>query len=163
MQGHKKMIRSVLLPLTKDTLLLPHSAMIEILPEREILPIDNSPEWVLGEVEWNNERIPLLALEVAFGSELPKKQRRSRLIILSFLSDSNQYKYLAIRATGVPRLVQLEAENLVADELKGVPSKFVEMYGSLNGKKVIVPNMLELEKSILPKKSFKQPELPTYL
>ncbi|PCH83237.1 MAG: hypothetical protein COB89_01620 [Piscirickettsiaceae bacterium] len=148
MQTHEKMIRSVLLPLTSDTLLLPHSALVEIIPERDIRPVDNAPDWVLGEIEWNNEVLPLLSLEVAIGSEKPDMPKRSRLIVLAFLSDHSQYKYLAIRATGVPRLVQLEPDSLTLKETHGISSKFIDFYGTLNGKTVIVPNMLELEANI---------------
>jgi chemosensory pili system protein ChpC len=148
MQTHEKVIRSVLLPITSDTLLLPHSALVEIIPEREIRPVDNAPDWVLGEIEWSNEVLPLLSLEVAIGSEKPEVPKRSRLIVLAFLSEHSQYKYLAIRATGVPRLVQLEPDSLKLKETHGISSKFIDFYGTLNEQTVIVPNMLELEANI---------------
>ena len=148
MQTHDKIIRSVLLPLTSDTLLLPHSALVEIIPERDIRPVDNSPDWVLGEIEWGNEVLPLLSLEVAIGSEKSEVVKRSRLIVLAFLSEHSQYNYLAIRATGVPRLVQLKPNSLKLKETRGISPKFVDFYGILNEQTVIVPNMLELEASI---------------
>jgi len=149
MQTIKEMIRSVLIPLTEEALLLPHSALIEIIPERDIRPLDNSPEWLIGEIEWNNEVVPLLSMEVAMGSEKNKKSKRSRLIVLAFLTKNNRYNYLAIRATSVPKLVQLLPDAFVAKDTHGIRSKFVNFYGTLNNQTIILPNMAELEANIL--------------
>ena len=107
MKMNKEMIRSVLIPLTEGALLLPHSALIEIMPERDIRQLDGAPEWVVGEIDWNNEIMPLLSIEAATGSEKSLKSKRSRVIVLAFLTKNNRYNYLAIRATGLPKLVQL--------------------------------------------------------
>jgi chemosensory pili system protein ChpC len=149
MQTNKEVIRSVLIPLTEDALLLPHSALIEIIPERDIRQLDGSPEWVVGEIEWNNETMPLLSIETATGSEKHQQSKRSRLIVLAFLTKNNRYNYLAIRATGVPKLVQLVPDALEAKESHGIGSKFVNFYGTLNNQSVILPNMAELEANIL--------------
>lgn len=149
MQTNKEMIRSVLIPLNEDALLLPHSALIEIIPERDIRQLDGAPEWVVGEIEWNNEIMPLLSIEAATGSEKNLKPKRSRLIVLAFLTKNNRYNYLAIRATGVPKLVQLLPDALEAKDTHGIGSKFVNFYGSLNKQSIILPNMAELEANIL--------------
>lgn len=148
MQHNEKKIRSVLLPLKKDVLLLPHSALVEIIPEREISPIGNGPDWLLGEIEWSNEVLPLLSFEVALGYEEPEVAKRSRVIVLGYLSEHKKYQYLAIRATGVPRLVQLQAGSLVEKEATGFIQTFVNFYGELNQQRVIVPNMVALEAHI---------------
>ena len=149
MQTNKEVIRSVLIPLTEDALLLPHSALIEIIPERDIRQLDGSPEWVVGEIEWNNETMPLLSIETATGSEKHQQSKRSRLIVLAFLTKNNRYNYLAIRATGVPKLVQLVPDALEVKESHGIGSKFVNFYGTLDNQSVILPNMAELEANIL--------------
>jgi len=148
MQAREKTIRSVLLPLTKDSVLLPHSAMMEVLPERDIKPLANMPEWVLGEVNWNNKTIPLISLETAFGVRNVEKPKRSRLVIIASLSETNDYKYLAIRTTGVPRLIQLEADVLQRADSRELNDKFIQFYGTLNHQKVIVPDMERLEASL---------------
>lgn len=145
MQTYEKMIRSVLLPITSGAVLLPHSALIEIISERDIRPINCAPNWMLGEVEWANEVLPVLSIEAAIGSEAPDVPKKSRLIVLAFLSEHSQYKYLAIRATGMPRLVQLGPDSVKPKKTLEVSSKFVDFYGTYNEQIAIVPNMLELE------------------
>lgn len=148
MPANETMIRSILLPITSGALLLPHSALVEIISERDIRPVDNTPDWVLGEIEWANEVLPVLSLDTAIKSQVSSVPKRSRLIVLAFLSEHSQYKYLAIRAAGVPRLALLKPDSLKSKPMLGVSLTFIDFYGTLNEQTVIVPNMLELEANI---------------
>jgi len=148
-QKQSKEIRSILLPLINGTLLLPHSSMVEMLPEREALPVKGMPSWVLGELEWSGEKIPLLALEGLFKLESNENVKRTRVIIISCLSENYKYKYLAIRATGVPTLVQLAADNFAVEENAVDKASFVQFKAQFKGQTVIVPDMQGLEKSIV--------------
>jgi len=141
-------IRCILLPLINGTLLLPHSSMVEMLPERDATPIVDSPDWILGEIEWSGEKIPLLALELLFTPGLNANSKRTRVIIISCLSDNYQYKYLAIRTTGVPTLVQLGVDNFSVEEESAQAECFIQFKAQFKDQTVIVPDMLALEKSI---------------
>ncbi len=122
--------------------------MIEMLLERKIIPISNAPNWVLGEVGWSGEKIPLLALERLFGFELGKEQKRTRVIIVSCLLDNYQYKYLGIQTTGVPKLVQLHIDDFSIEKNTDELPKFIKLKAEFKGQPVIVPDMLEIEKNI---------------
>ncbi len=148
MQVHEEIIRSISLPITSGSLLLPHTALVEIISERDIRSVDNAPDWMLGEIEWANEVLPLLSFEAVMNSGIPDMPKRSRIIVLVFLSKHRQYKHLAIRTTGMPRLLQLAPDSLTATEAQEASSKYVDFYGMLNDKIVIVPNMLEIEVNI---------------
>ncbi|PHS73148.1 MAG: hypothetical protein COB22_02470 [Cycloclasticus sp.] len=149
MQEHEKTIRSVLLPLTNESVLLPHSAMMEVLPERDITPVENRAKWVIGEVIWNNKPIPLVAMEMVFGAEKVEKPKRSRIVIVACLSAENDYQYIAIRTTGVPRLVQFKDETLKLMKFNGLSDEFIQFYGELNHQMVIIPDMKKLESCIV--------------
>jgi len=149
-QKQSKEIRSILLPLINGTLLLPHSSMVEMLPEREAFPIDGVPSWVLGELEWSGEKIPLLALEEALHLESNESVKRTRVILISCLSENYQYKYLAIRTTGVPTLVQLGMDNFSVEQSGAEAGGFIQFKAQFKGQTVIIPDMLALEKIISP-------------
>lgn len=156
MQAHEKTIRSVLLPLTKDSVLLPHSAMMEVLPGRAIEPLENMPDWILGEVNWNNKAIPLIALETAFGIKTTEKPKRTRIVIVASLSAETGYQYLAIRTTGVPRLIQLESDVLQAADVRDLNDQFIQFYGELNHQTVTVPDMEKLEQALTSSDALKE-------
>lgn len=148
MSVRENVIRSVLLPLVDSSVLLPHSAMLDVLPERDIKQVDALPEWVLGEVNWNNYSIPLVAMDVAFGGVMVEKPRRSRIVIVTCLSKSIGYKYLAIRVTKVPRLVQFSEGALKQQDAGNLCSEYIRFYGELNHQLVIIPDMQKLEAHI---------------
>jgi len=148
-QKQSKEIRSILLPLINGTLLLPHSSMVEMLSEREAAPLDRGPSWLLGEMEWSGEKIPLLALEGLFNFEPSKSVKRTRVIVISCLSENYQYKYLAIRTIGAPTLVQLGVDNFSVEESLEEASSVIRFKAQFKGQTVIIPNMLALEESIV--------------
>jgi chemosensory pili system protein ChpC len=149
MQTREKTVRSVLLPITTGSVLLPHSAMLDVLPEREIKPVKNTPGWVLGEVSWNNHSIPLVAMEKLFGGGVAEQPKRSRIVIVTCLTNETDYQYLAIRTTKVPRLAQLSEDLLKPKDAVGLQSNFIRFYGDLNDQTIIIPDMEKLEAHIL--------------
>jgi chemotaxis signal transduction protein len=124
---------------------------MEVLPERNIEPIEGSSDWVLGEISWNNQQIPLISIEAAFADKAAKKPKRSRIVIVASISDKNKNKnkYLAIRTTGVPRLIQLGADSIEVKKSKGLNEDFIQFYGLLNHQTVIVPDMGNIEANIV--------------
>jgi len=71
--------------------------MMEVLPERNIEPIEGSSDWVLGEISWNNQQIPLIAIEAAFADKAAEKPKRSRVVIVASISDKNKYSRFSTR------------------------------------------------------------------
>tara|TARA_R110002074_G_scaffold145034_2_gene293405 strand:- start:27383 stop:27865 length:483 start_codon:yes stop_codon:yes gene_type:complete len=149
MQGKKEIIRSILLPLKQGSLLLPHSSMVEIIPERIIEPLESAAEWVLGLITWNNESIPLLELETAFGIQSSVKPKRPRLVVIPSLTNDHGYKYLAIRTTGVPTMIQLTGDELLENQGLAFNQKYVQFSGELQGRSVIVSDITKLEADLL--------------
>lgn len=149
MQSKKEILRSILLPLRQGNLLLPHSSMVEIIPERISKPLENAATWVLGLITWNNEEIPLLELETAFGIQSSIKPKRPRLVVIPSLTTQHGYKYLAIRTTGVPTMIQLTGDELLDKQDSTLNQQYVQFYGELQGRSVIVSDIVKLESELL--------------
>jgi chemosensory pili system protein ChpC len=144
-----KQIRSVLLPLNDAVALLPHSALAEIVPEREITKIDKSADWVAGSVSWNNEVIPLVLLDEAFGLEGSAVTPKSRLMIIRCLTTTHGYNYLAVRTTGVPKLIQATTDTVVMKKQDNVKSEFIAESCEVNEQLTYIPDMKKIEAKIL--------------
>ena len=72
-------IYSLLVPLSGSRLIVPRAAIIEVMgynPPKE--RPENAPEWVLGWVQWQGNRIPLVSFEGASGQPLPEFKNRTR-------------------------------------------------------------------------------------
>ncbi|ORU90009.1 MAG: hypothetical protein A6F71_03335 [Cycloclasticus sp. symbiont of Poecilosclerida sp. M] len=144
-----KQVRSVMLPLKDATLLLPHSALAEIVPEREITGLKNSAKWVAGTVSWNNGTIPLVLMEQALGLENSKVTSKHRLIIVRCLGEAHGYRYLAIRTTGVPKLIQASDESVKIEKKNELKSEFVSFSCDVNGQLAFIPNMEKIEAKVV--------------
>ena len=60
-----KEIRSILAPLTDGYILLPNSAVGEILNFTSPEPFKQGPAWLLGEIAWRGWQVPVINYEQA--------------------------------------------------------------------------------------------------
>jgi len=59
-------VRCLLIPISGGQLLLPNSVVAEVFPYNEPERVaENQPNWLLGLIDWRNQRIPLLSIEEA--------------------------------------------------------------------------------------------------
>jgi len=117
------MIHCMMIPTNRDTLLLPTSVMAEVLDYQKPAPINASPPWLLGQVEWENRQVPIFSFgDLINGTEAAEVSRRSKIMILKSLTDSGRVPYLGLLLSDLPRPVKvLETDMLeTGDEKKSL-------------------------------------------
>lgn len=107
-------IHSQMLSLDGDPLILPNTAVAEIINYRDPTPVDNSPEWLLGTMEWRGIRIPLMSLESAMGKSMPAISSQNHIAILNSISDDDTINFYALVTGSLPRLVNLDEKTITA-------------------------------------------------
>ncbi|WP_456378371.1 chemotaxis protein CheW [Thiolapillus sp.] len=105
-------LQGLLIPQRQMPLLLPAAAVIEILGYREINENTTEASWLLGSFSWRNLVLPLISMERVLGVEREGKRGRKRIIIVHVFSDKMKTPFIGIEATGMPRLVTLNEDNL---------------------------------------------------
>ena len=105
-------LQGLLIPQRQMPLLLPVSAVIEILGYREIMDADSDAGWLLGRFSWRNLTLPLISMERLLGVEREETRGRKRIIVVHVFSDRLEAPFVGIEATGMPRMVKLNEENL---------------------------------------------------
>jgi len=115
-----KEIRSILAPLTDGYVLLPNSAVGEILNFTSPEPFKQGPAWLLGEIAWRGWQVPVInyerLLKEGGGTTITSK---TRILIVKTLGESTQVNYIGLVIQGLPKLKKASAKNLVekpADE-----------------------------------------------
>ncbi|WP_293644313.1 chemotaxis protein CheW [Thiolapillus sp.] len=111
--------QGLLIPQRQMPLLLPSSAVIEILGYREVSESAADASWILGSFSWRNLVLPLVSMERVLGVEREGKRGRKRIIVVHVFSDKLKTPFMGIEATGMPRLVSLNEETL--EVLDGEP------------------------------------------
>jgi len=107
-------IHSQILALEGDPMILPNTAVAEIINYSDPTPVDNSPEWLLGTMEWRGIRLPLLSLEGAMGKSMPATSSNNHIAILNSISGDDSLNFYAIVTGALPRLINLDEKKITA-------------------------------------------------
>jgi chemosensory pili system protein ChpC len=83
MNGITEQIRSLWIPLREVNMLLPHVAIAEVGNFRVPDEQPDTPDWLLGTIDWRGQIIPVISLELLCGDQLPANPVYSRLIIIN--------------------------------------------------------------------------------
>lgn len=106
-QDTRSHLTGLLLPLADRTLLLPNSAVAELIPLRAPVSEAGMPRWLLGQVAWRNLNLPLMSFEAAAGGE-PSIGSGARVAVLNALGGRAHVKFIAMVVQGIPRSVRLD-------------------------------------------------------
>lgn len=106
---------SLLAPLDAGRLIVPRSCIAEIISSSGIQPVKDAPPWLLGTVDWNARKVPVISFEAACHREVPDTGRRSRIAVFACLTDKLRSGYLGILTQGFPQLVRVNPEVLALD------------------------------------------------
>jgi chemosensory pili system protein ChpC len=134
-------IHCMVIPAQDATLLWPTSVMAEVMDYSEPQPIEESPPWLFGQVEWEGRQVPLFDFSALINGTVPAApSARARIMVLKSLSDSNRMPYIGLVMTGLPRPATLKESALkqTGDEKKSLG---VFSHVRLDGEDAIIPDM----------------------
>jgi len=94
-------------------LLLPNSAVAEILTYRRPDPVKGTAAWLLGVLDWRDNLVPMISLGAAQTGRKPEDIGRRASIAVCYTPSGNpDLPYVAMLATDTPRLVNFRAANM---------------------------------------------------
>lgn len=140
-------IHSLLLPLDGDRLLVPNTAVAEIVAYREPEAADGGPEWFLGWLEWRGQRLPVVAFEKFIGGDAPNVGHRARMAIFNRLDPNAEPRFYGLLLQGLPRLVQATEETVSGDDAAKVPQG-VRCHVMVGGEPASIPDLDALEAAL---------------
>ena len=108
-------VRCLLIPFGAGQLLLPTAVIAEITSDYEPERLDgNQPDWLLGIINWREQRIPLLSIEKAFSLPMIHSVNKARTVILYGLESPHTMAFYAFQTVDVPRtLAKVTSEDLI--------------------------------------------------
>lgn len=143
-------IRGVLIQIAGSQLLLPNAATVEVLSYAEPEPVENAPDWLLGQIRWRGWRLPLLSFARIAGTHTEGAAIGTKLIVIKALGGDPKLPYFALVAQGFPRLVTITRENMIVDSahLETLPQG-IRMRVMFNDDVALVPDLDAAERMIL--------------
>jgi chemosensory pili system protein ChpC len=134
-------VHCALAPLPLESLLLPTNVIAEVIDYREPVPLSGTPQWFLGQIEWESRQVPVFSYAALVSGEAPGKiSDKNRIMVVKSLSDSARMPYLGILISDIPTLVSVQQEEVVhtGDERKSLG---VFCHVKVQEKAAIIPDL----------------------
>jgi len=140
-------VRSQLIPVTGEDLILPNVAVAEVISYSQAEPVTDKPEWLLGMLAWRERTIPLIAFEAVCGQPLPETGRGTKIAILNAITGQKGLEFYGIILQGIPHLMSADAASVSA--LEGEPEHpAILSRVEVHGQPAVIPNLDTLEPMI---------------
>lgn len=139
-------VRSQLISLRNDILILPNVAVAEVVPYSETESVTGKPDWFLGMLSWRARNIPLVSFESICGGEKSDVLKTSRIAVINAIGGYCDMQFYALLVNGIPRLVQATEENTRAEETKNEKGVLARI--NVEGVNAIIPDLDLVEKEL---------------
>jgi len=143
-----KEIRTIMAPLREGHVLLPNSAVAEILAYSRPEPFKKAPAWLLGELAWRGWQVPVISyeqlIEESDGNVVTPK---ARILIIKTLGESTQVNYIGLVIQGLPRLKKVSAESLLEEQTDELPKPLFSKV-SVDELQAFIPELGELTRIV---------------
>ncbi len=133
-------VRCMLLPLSSINLLIPNSAVAEIIGYSLPRAIPDASEWFLGVVLWRGVYVPLVSLDEMSSTGVAVVGPRSRIAIIYNPEKDTELPYLGIHIQDIPRAYLAEVEKMESASDEGLSQYFLSDVDEENLARVI-PNL----------------------
>lgn len=149
--SHSDVIHCLMIPLSEETVLLPNTAVAEVIGYMKPEPLEGAPGWFLGRISWRERLVPLISFELATVSNDSRgtNLEGARIAILNTLNGNPAIPYIAIVCQGIPSLNIIHNDDISSIETLPGKRHSVAEIASVNGQEVIIPDIDDLENRIL--------------
>lgn len=138
-------VYSLLMPVSGGRVILPRAAIAEVTGY--IRPKDrpeDAPAFVLGFIDWQDQRIPLVSFEAACGQPVPELGRRTRIAVVFGIAGRLNPNVFAVVTQGYPYLVRVN-ENVLQHEPIETDEPLVLARVRMANEKPYIPDLEKLE------------------
>jgi chemosensory pili system protein ChpC len=142
-------VRCLLMPFHGINVLMPNTAVAEVIAYEEPRGIGQGPGWLKGFLSWRGRSVPVVSFEKIIGLAEGGVATHAQLIIFNSLGNSGAIPFIAMIAQGLPRLMALKDSNLhyLPGEQKSEPGVYARLLVDSNP--AVVPDLEIIEKMLL--------------
>ncbi len=138
-------INCLYVPLSESALLVPMSAVAEVIQAIDVSAQENAPVWFNGWLELRQKRIPLISFEAFSNESRGSFSGSSSALVMNTLSPERGLSYYAIHAQDFSHLIRI-AEDDPLQQVEGQgPAPHVLMHVELDGQIMQIPDFESLE------------------
>ena len=120
-----KELYSLLIPLKTERLLVPRMCVAEVIAFADAARDrrDDHPDWFLGTIEWNGQRLPVVSFDDPQLEERRTKRSRARVVVFHAITQELRGGYYGVLTQGFPQLVRVNPDVLGVDTEQPLPER----------------------------------------
>jgi chemosensory pili system protein ChpC len=143
-----KEIRTIMAALENGHVLLPNSAVAEVLEFTAPEPFKQAPVWLMGELAWHGWQVPVINyLRMVDGNAGAVVTRKARILIIKTLGESTQVNYIGLVIQGLPKLKTVTADKLVEQKTAKLPKALFSKV-TIDDETALIPELGYLTKIV---------------
>ncbi|MDG1819462.1 MAG: chemotaxis protein CheW [Porticoccaceae bacterium] len=130
-------------------ILIPMSAVAEIIHNQEVTGDKRSPDWMFGWINWRNLEIPLIDFAALQANQSAKDFADStRILVLNSLVEGHQHRYYAIIAKGFPHTLRIEQDSVLEPQDGAELAACISINLDCEGEHLQLPDFQQIEKHL---------------
>ena len=139
-------VDSLFANLGETTLLLPMSAVAEVVMDVKVSDAEQKPDWLHGWVNWRNLKLPLVAFEQLLGHEKNPIDDNAKVLVLNTLGKAKGVEFFAILLQGPPHPARVSSADAMKTHRITEKNDYVKMKVELNERSAVIPDLAALER-----------------
>lgn len=108
----EKIVKSLLLPMKTSSVIVPNTAIAEIVSVEHVLPVNDAPTWMLGYLSWRRRSVPLISFDAVQHGEPDFLTPRSKIAVLYSTSDDSTFPYMALLMQRAPKVISISEKDI---------------------------------------------------
>lgn len=146
---HKEMLPCLLIPIQGGRMVLPNVTVAELIPFQKPQVLANTPDWVVGEIEWRGTMITVISYEDFSGLKKGLAGQDLRVAVINSPNgESGKMRFFGMLTQGIPSLIKLE-EAAIKENQNTVLQKGQKMAVTLETGHATIPDLDMIEQAIL--------------
>jgi chemosensory pili system protein ChpC len=137
MVQNKQNIKSIILTLKNELVVVPNAAVAEIISVQDVREVEASPPWMLGKARWRGVELPVVSYEAAGGDNAQAVNINTQVAVMYSASDEidkdRKYPYIGLAMHGVPHVSTFSREQIKTDEHTAVNHPMIAQKVRING------------------------------
>ena len=137
MVQNSQLIKSIILTLKNELVVVPNSAVAEVISVQDVNEVENSPQWMLGKARWRGVVLPVVSYEAAAGDNAQAVNINTQVAVIYSVSDDGdfdkRYPYIGLAMHGVPHVSTFARDQIKLDEQAAADHPMVAQKVRING------------------------------
>lgn len=141
-----EILRCLMLPIYGKTLIVPYSAVAEVVVFSEAEVFSKSKTWILGEFNWRSFNIPLVCLEMLDENTALNMKPYLHVAVFNRMLEGNYPDFIGVVLQGVPIMGRYKHSDI--EFVANAKEPYLLMEVKVRGKAAFIPNLAFMDEKL---------------